>query len=636
MHVSTVDPRYCPLCDAPVQGPWCARHRVPSIHADGPREPLERLEVGTELLGRYRVEGLLQQGGMGVLLQGTRLSDRRTIVIKVLKGQRLNDMANMRRFYQEARVACALKHPNIVRMLEFGVDEATRAPFLAMELVIGRTLKALVAEEGPLSEMRTAGLFAQLTRALACAHAQAVLHRDLKPSNIMVRPGLHPIEQVQVLDFGLAKIVGDEGIAPLTLPGKTVGTPAFMSPEQVSQRPQDFRSDLYGLGCVLYATLTGGPPFVGEGLVDVMRMQLKTPAPRLPERLSDGRAPSETLIRLYRALMHKDPNARPGSTDDVAEVFERLAGEPAKAPQLAATLAHVETVAAPETLPDPVMGFDTEPSLDSASLPSATDDLWLDEDSAGSGSNEARTTIDQPGIIEARMPSTEGPSGDLETPLVQTTIEDSSDEILTTVVPQGLDDASNPETGPVLGASLLVPRPWPSAVDLKETLPLQEVYPATSNEAVTVEPSPTRPARPQAAPDPAERAPLPRSSRRHRAMFVTLGLAVVLVGLAAGAWWMGPRPRGPMPTHTPVKTVQTPSAQPRGDPGLGLRLETVPDGAQVRVQGKLRGTSPLWLPRPAPGKEVTVDVRKEGYEPKVLRLGAKQPTVVQVRLERRP
>ncbi|MEM7676436.1 MAG: serine/threonine-protein kinase [Myxococcota bacterium] len=308
--------RLCPLCDRDWEPSTCPIHNVPTI---GPTHgPTVRLDVGVTLVNRFRIEGLLGQGGMGALLSATDLQDGTHVVVKVLRGGRVKEIANIRRFYQEARAVRALDHPNIVEILMFGIDEQTRAPFLAMEFVQGRTLKAWVKEEGPFGELTTATLFMSIASALAAAHRANVVHRDLKPSNIMVMRTETGYD-VKVLDFGLAKILEDRGTTPLTMPGKTVGTPAFMSPEQVTQRPQDFRTDLYGLGCMLHATLTGSPPFTGSDLVDVMRRQMKEPAPPLPAVLSDGQAPSLALRALHAQLLAKDPGQRPQSTEAVVQ-----------------------------------------------------------------------------------------------------------------------------------------------------------------------------------------------------------------------------------------------------------------------------------------------------------------------------
>lgn len=643
MHIATVDARYCPLCDTPVDAPRCEVHRVPTLHPDGPHGPVERLEVGTELVGRYRIDGLLRQGGMGVLLEATRLSDLRRIVIKVLKGQRLKDRASMRRFYQEARVARSLDHENIVKILEFGVDEATRAPFLAMELIVGRTLKELVAREGALAERRTALIFAQICRALALAHSKGILHRDLKPSNIMVRPGLHVPEEVKVLDFGLAKIVDDDQIAPLTQPGKTVGTPAFMSPEQVTQRPQDFRSDLYGLGCVLYATLVGGPPFFGDGLVAVMRMQITSPAPKLPDVLSDGSPPSGGLIRLYSALMQKDPKQRPSSTDEVVEIFESLAGPNSVPADPGVTLPREAALldSVPATLIDAPGIPDTEPSIDVPQLVSIDAEIGTD-----SHTDISEDSLDAQTAVDAMRIETSDLGTDSETP-VQTIQApnlpdaESSDDFLTTVLPQGLDDASDPsqpfadqEDGPVLGQSLLVARPR-SALDGRDTLPLEPRYSSGRSEVITVEPVAVPP-EPLRSPDPAERVPEQRRSDQRTLMIGALTVAALLVGLAAASAWRPGQEESP-PALAPAtdSPVIRPQAQPRPT-DRGIRLQTRPDGAQVRVDGKVRGTTPLWLPRPESGNTVQVDLIKEGYERHALRLGAEGATVMEVELKAKP
>ncbi|MBK6684420.1 MAG: serine/threonine protein kinase [Deltaproteobacteria bacterium] len=341
--------RLCPLCDATTDALRCAIHGTPTLSLAPTTNPPVKLEMGTLVVGRYRVESLLSQGGMGALLLATDLEHGQRVVIKVLRGHRVTDPSNVRRFYQEARVASALQHPNIVRIIEFGVDEPTRAPFLSMEYVAGRTLKQILQQEGPMDERRIGRLFRQITLALVEAHQKGVLHRDLKPSNIMVtREGDH--ERVKVLDFGLAKILEDSETAPLTVPGKTVGTPAFMAPEQVTQRAQDFRTDLYGLGCVLHATLTGHPPFSGDDLIEVMRRQVREAPPPVPELLADGNVPSRGLIEIHRRLLEKQKTDRPGSTEEVVEIFTTLANERRSPIAEAGTV--VETIETSET-PDP-------------------------------------------------------------------------------------------------------------------------------------------------------------------------------------------------------------------------------------------------------------------------------------------
>ncbi|MCA9555925.1 MAG: serine/threonine protein kinase, partial [Myxococcales bacterium] len=549
--------RYCPLCDAGQVDAWCPVHRVPTLARDGARVPLEHIEVGTVLVGRYRIEGLLQQGGMGVLLAGHRVQDQRPVVVKVLKGQRVQDLGNVRRFYQEARAASALDHPRVVRILEFGVDEATRAPFLAMERIQGRTLKALINREGPLSEVRAARIFLQIAEGLAAAHAQGILHRDLKPSNVMITEGPGGAEQVKVLDFGLAKIIGGpDEVAPLTLPGKTVGTPAFMSPEQVTQRPQDFRADLYGLGCMLFATLVGTPPFVGDDLVTVMRMQMRAPTPPLPDVLADGQPPSEGLVRLYRRLLEKDPAHRPQSTREVADAFAALAGSPAGLEETEAQ--HEVRIPAPATLVEPVAatGEATDPSIETRRAQSALSTLLEPVETLPAPTRLGPNDLETPSGGRTLLSPAYGHDNtdDLVTPLMSADPADASDDILTTVQPQGLDDgepdSGRHDEGPVLGVSLLAPNPAPPRAPSlpAATVPVEPAFRpppvdrTRSISAVTDPPvvvGPARLPRPHhpSASDPADRA---EPGRSQKLMVLVLAVAAVLVGLAAAGAFLRP------------------------------------------------------------------------------------------------
>jgi serine/threonine protein kinase len=316
--------RFCPLCDDYLVEELCPAHGVPTIAKLDSGEPIVKLDVGTVIAQRYRVERFLRQGGMGVVLAARQLQTDQRVVIKVLKNDRVALRNNLRRFYQEARVISRLSHPNIVKIFEFGFDTPTRVPFLAMELIDGRTIREIVKTDGTFSEDRAASVLRQVAQALIEAHDKGVLHRDLKPANIMVVP-LSSGEDVKVLDFGLAKVLEpEEGTKPFTAPGQAVGTPAFMAPEQITQSPQDFRTDLYGLGCVLHVMLTGTPPFDGPDRLEVMRKQIREPPPPLPERLSDGRAPTQDIIALHRRLLMKNRTDRPASMKEVIAILNRL------------------------------------------------------------------------------------------------------------------------------------------------------------------------------------------------------------------------------------------------------------------------------------------------------------------------
>ena len=296
--------RYCPLCDRGYDQDRCPRHQVPTLPLGEDAPPTSRIGAGTILKERYRIDTLIGRGGMGAVLAGFDLERARPVVIKVLRGAQIRDKGPVRRFYREGRAASELDHPHIVRIHELGFDESTAAPFLVKDRVAGETLERSVERSGPFAERRALHVASQVAEALKSAHSKGILHRDLKPRNVMLEADR--ADHVTVLDFGLAKgIVDEEDTPPLTEPGRSVGTPAYMSPEQITQAPQDERSDLYGLGCLLHHMLTGRAPYSGPRAMDVMRMHLKAPIAELPSSLSDGKPPSARLLRIHRSLLEK-------------------------------------------------------------------------------------------------------------------------------------------------------------------------------------------------------------------------------------------------------------------------------------------------------------------------------------------
>ena len=305
----------------------CPEDGVPTVEASVLRPGEGPLPLGAILSKRYRVEEAIGQGGMGAVYKATQLSMDRTIALKVLKSSLSADANVLKRFYREARAMTALDHPNIVRVFDFGVDEGARVPFLAMEFLEGKTLRSIVDNEGRLPERRTCQLLSDVSRALVAAHEAGIVHRDLKPDNIMVRVLADGDEHTKVLDFGVAKIVhsdSDTG-ANLTASGAAIGTPLYMSPEQISGEEIDFRADLYALGCVMHYMLSGTPPFVSEQLVGVMVKHLSEPVPDLPAALADGQAPSNGLRTIHQALMAKRRLDRPPTTQSVLKAFRALA-----------------------------------------------------------------------------------------------------------------------------------------------------------------------------------------------------------------------------------------------------------------------------------------------------------------------
>ncbi len=274
--------------------------------------------------GRYRVLSLLGRGGMGVVYRVEQIFLGKELALKTIDQTAQSDIA-IRRFQAEARAVFAVNHPNIVAVHDFGLlDDQT--PFLAMELVQGRTIGEIIQTRN-LSVDQILKVFIQVCHGLAHAHKCGVVHRDIKPNNIMVLDGM-PIGtegSIKILDFGIAKLTQHEGgeLQALTRTGEIFGSPIYMSPEQCSGGTIDYRSDIYSFGCVLFEALTGTPPFVGESALSTMMMHQTGAIPTLKEA-SLGTSFAPELEQIVGAMLAKKPNERYQdlnvAADDLASV----------------------------------------------------------------------------------------------------------------------------------------------------------------------------------------------------------------------------------------------------------------------------------------------------------------------------
>ena len=208
-------------------------------------------------LGRYEIERVIGTGGMGIVLRGYDTELNRPVAIKVLAPYLAHNGAARQRFAREGRAAAAVVHEHVVAI--YNVESEGEVPFLVMQYVAGESLQDRVERQGPLGPKEILRIGIQAAAGLAAAHQQGLVHRDVKPANILLESG---VERVLLTDFGLARAMDD---ASLTHTGIVAGTPHYMSPEQASGRPVDFRSDLFSLGAVLYFMATGHPPFRASG-----------------------------------------------------------------------------------------------------------------------------------------------------------------------------------------------------------------------------------------------------------------------------------------------------------------------------------------------------------------------------------
>ncbi len=277
------------------------------------------LALGTRI-GPFEIVSAVGAGGMGEIYRARDARLSRDVALKVLPAECATDGVRLGRFAQEARAASALNHPNIVTIFEIGDSDST--PYIAMEFVDGRTLRALIGG-APLTLRTALQVSSQLADGLAKAHEAGIVHRDLKPDNVMVtRDGF-----VKILDFGVAKLAGglqggEAGpFSHLTDTGFVVGTTSYMSPEQAAGKPVDGRSDQFSLGLILYEMLTGRKAFDRPTVVQTLSAIIQED-PEPVERLSP-RVPAPVLWILAR-LLAKDPEERYAATRDLARELKQL------------------------------------------------------------------------------------------------------------------------------------------------------------------------------------------------------------------------------------------------------------------------------------------------------------------------
>jgi serine/threonine protein kinase/HAMP domain-containing protein len=284
-----------------------------------PRESRE--QDAMEKLGRYEIREIVGEGAMARVYKAYDPEIDRTLAVKLLKSQLADDDQYRLRFLREARAAGVLSHPNIVTIFDVGVDG--KKPYIAMELIEGMTLSEVLASDKMLSVKEIVEIGIQLSRALDYAHRKGVIHRDIKPGNIML---LSETTTVKVADFGICRIDGAEGGEQnqQTQLGDVLGTPNYMSPEQVMGQKVDSRSDLFSVGVVLYKLLTNALPFEGDSVISVAYKIAKSEAP--PVQTLRPEIPL-TLRRIVERALKKQPEKRFQTGEELAVALIGVARE---------------------------------------------------------------------------------------------------------------------------------------------------------------------------------------------------------------------------------------------------------------------------------------------------------------------
>ena len=299
--------------------PKPAAKPAPKLPPKLPPKPARDPLVGTEVAGRFRIEELIGQGGMGKVYRARHLALEKIVCLKTLKPALLDDPTLVGRFEREAKAASRLNHPNVIAVLDFGRIGEEGTLYIAMEFVQGKDLRLVLRDEWPLAEDRLVHILAQVLGALGEAHSHNVIHRDLKPENIMLEQRRDAPDFVKVLDFGIAKIM-DSDMPGLTRSDVVCGTPQYMAPEQATGSALDSRCDLYAVGVILYQMATGHLPFDGQNSMEVLTKHVnELPVP--PRKKMPDAPISEALEKLILKALEKEPSARPQSAEEFRQLL---------------------------------------------------------------------------------------------------------------------------------------------------------------------------------------------------------------------------------------------------------------------------------------------------------------------------
>jgi serine/threonine-protein kinase len=313
--------------------------------------------IGVTLDGRYRLEAVLGEGGMGAVFRATQLAMDRKVAVKLLKPHLTSDEQALQRFAREARATMKVESPHAVKVLDFGVTPL-RDYYMVLEYLDGRTVQRELEIDGAFAPARVAHVARQALHALGAAHHQGLIHRDVKPDNLLLMRVGSDADYTKILDFGVAKLLqgaaGDPSQLALTAAGMVFGTPEFMSPEQACGQTVDSRSDLYSLAATMFVMLTGRTLFEGKTAIELLTHHARTPAPRLATARPELAAYPELDDLLQRCLA-KPRDHRPASAGELARLLAELQPTLLRAPSTVAR--------APTTRPNAVAASSFVPAL---------------------------------------------------------------------------------------------------------------------------------------------------------------------------------------------------------------------------------------------------------------------------------
>jgi len=320
--VPTSGPTIAGSNSSPTKGtitPELAEQAQDMLTMDENGQPYSTL-IGKTIDSKYLVQSVLGEGGMAVVYRAHHLQMERVVVIKVMQGWLTSNKTSVERFEREGKLTAKLNHPNIVAVYDVGSIDG-REPYIVMEYIKGEALADRIHNGGPLDFDTTANIIIQICHGLEEAHSSGIIHRDLKPDNVLLQTKSDRPDWVKIVDFGISNMV--QGAKRLTKTGRMVGTPEYIAPEQLKDKPIDIRTDLYAVGIMIFEMLTGRVPFDGESAESIlMKHLLEEPPPMSTIRPElSGENPFDAVVS---KLLKKAPEERYQTAEELRHEMENL------------------------------------------------------------------------------------------------------------------------------------------------------------------------------------------------------------------------------------------------------------------------------------------------------------------------